>query len=204
MIFQFSMIFNKIEYCHLVPCWKLSKTHVYIFWFHQVLSKLGMLLQSLLLLKKNMAFAPFCFLNFLKNLLFYSIYAFTWQAARAAQLVKFWDVRARSRVLLPCGPKSFFLNTCFLIFFTNFTNLFHISKLIIFRWFFAHLSLNRSILWLWQKILKMFTFWLFLIYLKISHFNDLKNHFFVILFNSNQLSHFTSIFCFILNIVWCS
>jgi hypothetical protein len=119
-------------------------------------------------------------------------------------LARFWYVRARSRVQVPLGPKPYIFYHLFSFSFTNFTNLFHISKLIIFIWFFAHLSLNRSILWLWQKILKMFTFWLFFIYLKISHFNDLKNHFFVILFNSNQFSHFTSIFCLILNIVWCS
>ena len=73
-------------------------------------------------------------------------------------------------------------------FFTNLTDFIHQSKLIIFRWFFAHLTFKMSILWLWQEILKMFNFWLFFIYLKISHFYDLKKkQTFFILFKSNHI-----------------
>ena len=53
--------------------------------------------------------------------------------------------------------------TYFLIFLHNFNNFVNPSKHLILRWFFAHLSFNTSILWLCQKIPKMFTFWLFFI-----------------------------------------
>ena len=74
-------------------------------------------------------------------------------------------------VLWPQGhefksPWDHFLNffiTIFLIFFTNFNNFVHLSKLIIYSWFFAHLSFNMSILWSCQKIPEIFTFWLFFI-----------------------------------------
>ena len=63
----------------------------------------------------------FCFLKLSQKLIFYQLEPFPWQAARAAQLVKFYDVKARSRVLLPCGPKSYFLSLFSLFSFTTLT-----------------------------------------------------------------------------------
>ena len=148
--------------------------------------------------------AIFTFFKLFQNMLFYLVLAFAYHTERVAQLARFCVVKVRSQVLLPCGPKHIFFITCFLIFFTNFTNFVQIAKLIILSWFFAHISFKMSILWLLQKIPKMLTFWLFFIYWKISHFNDLKIISLWFFSNSNQFSHFTSIFCFILNIVWCS
>ena len=45
----------------------------------------------------------------------------------------------------------------FMFFLQNFNNFFNQSKLLILRWFFAHLSFNIYILWLCQKNPKIFS-----------------------------------------------
>ena len=88
----------------------------------------------------------------------------------------------------PLETKTYFLSLICFIFLSNFINLFHLSKLLILRWFFAHLSFNMSILWLCKKIPKIFYFWSFFIYLKTSHFYDfLKPFSRVFLFKSSWL-----------------
>ena len=53
---------------------------------------------------------------------------------------------------------SFFTNfNIFIVFSSNFNNFFNQSKLLILRWFFAHLSFNIYILWLCQKNPKIFS-----------------------------------------------
>ena len=51
----------------------------------------------------------------------------------------------------PCETKTFFYHYFPSFSSQNLTNFIHQSKLIIFRWFFAHLTFKMSILWICQK-----------------------------------------------------
>ena len=95
-----------------------------------------------------------CFgLNIIQNFcfIFYSLVAYMWQAKRVAQLVSCFVGKPKVPGSNLLETKTFFYHLFYFIFLPNFNNLFNLSKLLILRWFFAHLSFNMSILWLCQK-----------------------------------------------------
>ena len=100
------------------------------------------------------------------NILFYILFIgcihVTSQARGSAGKWFCWQTKGLR--FKPSKDQNIFLTLVFFSFvLTNFNNLIHLSKLLILRWFFAHLSFNMSILWLCKKIPKIFYFWLFFI-----------------------------------------
>ena len=114
-----------------------------------------------LLLKKKNGFAPF--FKFLFNFHILFIWCICISHWARDSVGKVLCSESKDTGSSPLGTKTLFFYHLFLIFFTNFNNFVHIAKLIILSWFFVHLSFNMSILWLLQKIPKIFNFWLFFI-----------------------------------------
>ena len=119
----------------------------------------------------------FCFI-------FISLVAYTWQAKRVAQLVSCFVGNHKVPGSTPLETKTFFLQLIYFIFLPNFINLFHLSKLLILRWFFAHLSFNMSILWLCKKNSKNILF--------LIIFHLIENKSFLWLFKKPFLGFFHS------------